>query len=538
MSNEDLRALIDNLIAGELSRNEQATLQAELKASASSRQVFYQRMELEAGLRGWAAESVAGERDAPARKSIGKPTKDLGAKLAVAALILLAVGVAWWYANERRPAERIAAKTPTISEKKGRDQAHLGTIVEQSGNRWKVNPVSLGGAFVRGNLALEAGVAELRFHSGTNVILQAPCELNIIDGSNAELVVGSVAVNVTEQSNGFVLQTPESAIVDEGTEYAVSVSLDATEVHVFEGSVWWVPRESSASDIDEDQERIASGEAKRYSRSQPSKGQFVPFGERKFVRELEQRIQNESSGEIVAYDGFENLAGRLRRGRSGFGWENGWERTAQPKATLGEIIDAPNGSPFGSRRDGRWLLRVVGVCDMRRRLSDPIRLRQEGATYLSFLVRRNPSLRDTSGSDESLRLTLEPDLPGRGRKRYAIASFGFAADCSVFLNSRNRVSSAGLGVLSGEDYFCVLMIPSSNSESKPSLRLYHSSERISSEAPGVWTIRAVHSTNAEPIRFIRITSGPDADWLIDELRLGTSWQSVVGPRATDEFAAD
>jgi hypothetical protein len=358
------------------------------------------------------------------------------------------------------------------------------------------------------------------------------------------LLAGSVAVHVTEQSNGFVLGTPDSEILDEGTEYGVSVSTDSTEVHVFDGSVWWVPKLGDEQEQAGLQDRIEAGQAMQYTRSKPTDGKFIPFGRRQFVWSIEQAVRNNTEGEIIAYDGFENLAGRIRRGRSGFGWSGGWFPSGQRRGRAAEIIDAPVGTVFGVKRDQRRLMLCSGGTDIRRELSPPFTWDQGAELYLSLIIRcaetearlapASGQLRDKTRSrpgpeqDRSLRMTLEPDLPGRGRTRHAIASFGITSSGVPFINSRQRVSRTGLSMIPGEDYFCVVQLPSAESNLPPRLRVYHSTEAIEPEIAELWTVEAEFPVERNAIRSIRISAGGDAVWHIDELRLGSTWQSVIG----------
>ena len=353
-----------------------------------------------------------------------------------------------------------------------------------------------------------------------------------------------MAVHVTEQSNGFMLATPESEILDEGTEYAVSVAKEFTQVHVFDGSVWWVPKLGDGRETDDLQDRIEAGQAKQYTRSKPTDGKFIPFGRRQFVWNIEQAVRSSTEGEIIAYDGFENLASRIRRGRSGFGWSGGWFPSRQRRGKAAEIIDAPAGTVFGVSRDQRRLMLCtkvpMSVVSFHRRSYGTRRVRTLPQLYNQICRNRNtpcpesgklqhktPSQADPE-QDRSLRMTLEPDLPGRGRTRHAVASFGITSSGVPFINSRHRVSRTGLSILPGEDYFCVVRLPSVESNLSPRLRVYHSTEAIESEAAETWTVEAEFPVEQHAIRWIRITTGSEAVWHIDELRLGSTWQSIVG----------
>lgn len=552
MKDEELHHLIDLLVVGDIESAEHDKLQAFLKIDAEARAVFRQRMDIESGLRQWAAESpelaqfrlgaamtetnsasstTASTGDAAQFKRWTTRPFSIGAILA--ASLIFMIGTLIWIPKWNKNVV-VDSQLSNGDENSPREVA-LGQLLEQPDCRWQMKPVSWNGTFGSGAAVLQQGVAELKFNSGTNLILQAPCEFNVSDASTAQLLAGSVAVHVTEQSNGFVLETPDSQILDEGTEYAVSVASDSTEVHVFDGSVWWMPKREDSRPADDLLERIEAGQAKQYGRSEPKTGKFIPFGRRQFVRRLELEVRRDSQGEIIAYDGFENLAGRVRRDRSGFGWTGGWIPTGQRRGKAAEIVDAPAESAFGIARDGRRLMLCTGETDVRRELDPPITWDKSTELFVSLILRYsvNEEVGDKSdfGSQErnrSLRVTLEPDLPGRGRALHSVASFGITSDGAPFINSGHRISRTGLAILRNEHYLCIVRIPSVESKRTPTLRLYHSSETIDPVEPETWTVEAGSPVEPNEVRWIRITTGSDVVWHIDELRVGASWQSVIG----------
>lgn len=90
-----------------------------------------------------------------------------------------------------------------------------------------------------GKLSLERGWAQLSFLNGTDVILQAPCLLELESKESMFLTSGSATAHITSsKANGFTIHTPQSKIVDLGTEFGVHVdSHGSFEVHVFDGAV-------------------------------------------------------------------------------------------------------------------------------------------------------------------------------------------------------------------------------------------------------------------------------------------------------------
>ncbi|MHC4167848.1 MAG: sugar-binding protein [Planctomycetota bacterium] len=93
-----------------------------------------------------------------------------------------------------------------------------------------------------GTLELREGVAQIAFKQGTRVLIQAPCEFDLLSTNRMKLMSGSVTAFVPEQARGFRVMTPQSEIVDFGTEFGVAVaSSTAYEVHVFKGRVGLEP---------------------------------------------------------------------------------------------------------------------------------------------------------------------------------------------------------------------------------------------------------------------------------------------------------
>jgi hypothetical protein len=121
---------------------------------------------------------------------------------------------------------------------------HSQRVVAELGNsvhaKWAQKPDS--NDLRAGPLELHEGVAEITFKKGTRVLIQAPCELELLSTNRMELMGGSVTAFVPEQARGFRVITPQSEIVDFGTEFGVAVaSSKAYEVHVFKGRVGLEP---------------------------------------------------------------------------------------------------------------------------------------------------------------------------------------------------------------------------------------------------------------------------------------------------------
>jgi hypothetical protein len=352
--------------------------------------------------------------------------------------------------------------------------------------------------------------------------MQGPCELQLASADTAQLLTGNVVVHVTELSDGFTLKTPDATIIDEGTEYAVSLDDEATEVHVFDGSVFWEP----VTDTDgASLERIEAGEARRYLRANPASGARIPLEMRKFVRRIEADVRENAGASLLAYDGFENLAGRIRRGRSGFGWSGGWRSGFRGRGSIGAIVDAPDDTVFGAPRAGRRLLQLARGEAIQRDLEQALELTPGETYYLSFVVRRHP------GESESSRF-LQVSLSGgdehpRRRSRSELA-FGITSDGFPYIKTGGKIIQSAPSIKDDTVYLFVgKIVVSSRSSSETYLRVFHAGEPIDGHEPTAWTTIGQPSPSESNLSRIRFAAGADALFDIDELKIGKDWRAVT-----------
>lgn len=533
MSDEILLQQINELINGTISETEHRELQARLKLDAAARAVFRERIDIEAGLRTWAAdglidEQLAANQTRPKERSKQSWSRWKITLLAAAASIL---AISFWRTQQPGPAQPEVAEQPrqTDPQESTRSATLLGRFVQQADCVWVQAPALQEDRFSPGMIKLTSGAAELRFDSGTNVILEGPCELVVGTVDSVELLAGTVFVDVTEISNGFLLETPEAQIIDDGTQYAVSLDSQATEVHVFEGSVIWTSAESDSGLED----RIPSGEARRYLRGDPGRSRHIPFGQRQFVKRIEDSVRDEGGGDLLAYDGFENLAGQLRRGRSGFGWASGWESVGRGRGPLAEVTDAPNDVVFGNDRSGRRLLSLRGGDDLRRSFEHPIELNPGRSIFLSLLICRQPS---TAEEDTELQIVLEPESASRRYQRRHSVSFGVNSKGEPFLNNAGTIREMAMQLTEGDTCLFVFKYVSDHQASSASLRIYSPGSVVEVNEPTVWMAANSPSPPPANITAIRFSVAQSRDWLVDELKVGDSWSSVIA--ATDDAGDD
>lgn len=530
MKDADLLNLIRDYVNGEISPERHRALQERLKADPHARTAFREFMDLEAGLRTWAAESTAPSALAaePEVVRIAERRGGRGQRRwspAVIAVVAVAASIAFivFPTRLRQPDSPQFQPAPPSAPSAVSTVAFLGTVRQEGGCVWNgAGALTPDGRFSSGGLLLASGIAALQFTSGTELVLEGPCELQIVRADAARLARGQLVVNVSELSDGFTLETPDATIIDEGTEYAVALDHDSTEIHVFEGSVLWEPvGKTSEAKI----ERIEQGEARRYLRSGPSSGSRIPFGMRRFARKLEADVLAASGADLLAYDGFENLAGHVRRGRSGFGWAGGWESGFRGRGKIATITDAPGDTVFGMDRTGRRLLQLSSGDAIRRTLASPLAMEPGSTYYISFLLRRAPGSR---AQGRFFQITLSGDGQHRGRNSRRDVAMGITSDGFPFVNSANEIARTAPPVEDAAVYFCVgKLLASVNQEVAMFLRVYQPGESIDLGEPTIWTTAGTAGPSESSLGQIRMAVGVEATYEVDELRIGTTWQSVT-----------
>ena len=88
------------------------------------------------------------------------------------------------------------------------------------------------------HVTMVRGSVQLRLSSGVLLDATAPIEMKLVDAMHVRVLSGRVTADVGARGKGFVIETPQSRVVDLGTRFGVDASDAAqTDVVVFEGKV-------------------------------------------------------------------------------------------------------------------------------------------------------------------------------------------------------------------------------------------------------------------------------------------------------------
>lgn len=107
--------------------------------------------------------------------------------------------------------------------------------------KWESSPAwigekGIGQPLTAGSIRAASGSFSLSLVNGVTLSAEAPVHLEVISADNVRCLLGKVRVHVPPGAEGFTVDTPNCAVVDRGTDFAVNVNADhETNVMVFEG---------------------------------------------------------------------------------------------------------------------------------------------------------------------------------------------------------------------------------------------------------------------------------------------------------------
>lgn len=111
-------------------------------------------------------------------------------------------------------------------------------------------------------LFLKEGLAELLFDNNAKVVIEGPAEFELLAEDQINLQYGRIYATVPKEAIGFIINTPESRVIDLGTEFGVQVDrYGDMYLHVTKGKTSLIAgRNASKVNVE-----VSEGQAKKVS---------------------------------------------------------------------------------------------------------------------------------------------------------------------------------------------------------------------------------------------------------------------------------
>jgi hypothetical protein len=305
MSNEEPRfarldALVETMVAGCLTADEQVEFEGILGSDQHARQRYLERMFLVGSLR-WMSRSgadrsrdgeqtqAAGSGDTAGARDPANPSPGilsflgvvwetayssprivvmiLGGVLTTYFIIMLAmIPFARWTQQSRteQPGTRHHETADKLTTTPG---AKVGSFTATDEARWSFRSAVPADEIVRvgRRYELAGGRADIVLTRGVRVAIEGPAQWELASEQRLKIGLGKLAAQVPRQGVGFTVVTPTAEVIDLGTEFGVDVdSQGDTDLHVIRGQVEVKPASGSAGRPAPGQ-RIVAGQAVRVS---------------------------------------------------------------------------------------------------------------------------------------------------------------------------------------------------------------------------------------------------------------------------------
>lgn len=266
--------ITETLIAylrGELPADETAALEKRLLDDASLRQTLLEISAEEAALTDWAKtervvidlDDEAFQGDGVPERTVERPARDSWKSWAAIAAVLAALASITFVRN--------GASEPALP-----GVAQIVASVDADWEGWEPDsnqPLPVG------EYRLARGSIDLEFSDGARVSLNGPTAFQLKSAGHLHLFSGNLVANIPDEALGFVVTTPQSEVVDLGTEFGLSVSGQGqTDVHVLDGLVKVLPVEEVAG---ADGILVTEGQARRFQAADDVNPMNIPVSSRK-----------------------------------------------------------------------------------------------------------------------------------------------------------------------------------------------------------------------------------------------------------------
>jgi hypothetical protein len=241
-ADDELWLLVEAMVDGAVTPGERERLEGRLRAEPQARLFYVAYLDLHAHLQ-W---RTRGESAPPAGASLPRsevqgrwrPRRlwESVARPSVAVFLALSAGFLVALLALRRGAE--GEESPDLP---GAPDRSVAVLIDSRNTIWEADmalPTRTGSALAPGRLKLRAGVVEVAFHGGGEVLLEGPAEFDVSAPDRAFLHRGKLTAKVPVGVPAFRIGMPGVVVTDLGGECGLlRDDAGVTEIHVFDGRV-------------------------------------------------------------------------------------------------------------------------------------------------------------------------------------------------------------------------------------------------------------------------------------------------------------
>lgn len=256
---EQILELADAQCAGIITEDELAALEGLLTAHPEYRREYLNYVFVHIGLAGTAQARVLQNPEAESPLSV-KPAKDHTSEpvergylvmlipIVCSAICLGAVGIFLLMGDFKglwEPEMVLQQRSKYYFDDSASPPEEIASVNQVAQARWELlgNSPAVTDRFQPGTVKVTSGEVEFAFSGGADINVASPSLFGFERKDQGTLFSGSVSTQRSDRKALFRLETPSIELIDQGTEYEVSVNEAAeTFVHVLDGQVAVKPR--------------------------------------------------------------------------------------------------------------------------------------------------------------------------------------------------------------------------------------------------------------------------------------------------------
>jgi hypothetical protein len=231
-ADDELWSLVETVVTGAATPGDRDRLEARLRAEPQARPFYVAYLDLHAQLQ-WLTR---GQSVSPASTASLRPPRRFlwASRLAVAAVVVLAAGLLAAVLAWRRGPEE--AEGPDLPDAPA---GSVAVLIDNRNTVWEADmtlPTETGSALPPGRLKLRAGVVEVAFRGGGEVLLEGPSEFDVSAPDRGFLHRGKMTARLPDGAPAFRVGMPGVLVTELGGECGLlHDETGLTEVHVFNG---------------------------------------------------------------------------------------------------------------------------------------------------------------------------------------------------------------------------------------------------------------------------------------------------------------